>query len=73
TVTHKAVSKTSCHGASTSRQASQHRAATSRLRSGVGEWGFIGDLKLQGFWPKHTKPCNPKRTKPKLQHAKSMP
>lgn len=41
--------------------------------SGAREWGFMGDRKLQGFGPKHTKPCNPKPTKPKLQHEKSMP
>ena len=35
------------------------------------EWGFIGDLKLQGFCPKHKKPCNSKRTKPQIQHPQS--
>ncbi|WP_211596491.1 hypothetical protein, partial [Paracoccus aestuariivivens] len=34
--------------------------------------GFIGDRKLQGFSPKHTKPCNSKRMKPKVDHPKSM-
>ncbi|SEO43664.1 hypothetical protein SAMN04489859_11093, partial [Paracoccus alcaliphilus] len=43
-VTHKAVSKTSCHGASTSRQASQHRAATSRLHLIAQGWALAERL-----------------------------
>ena len=40
--------------------------------SKFGGMGFIGDRKLQGSSPKHTKPCNSNPTKPQLQQAKSM-
>jgi hypothetical protein len=49
--------------------------STSRGRSrsscsGAREWGFIGGRKLQGFSPKHTKSCNPKRTNPQFLSRK---